>query len=346
MYVYSLIALALGCLLVIIWVEGPKHAKKLRIFEVPAVSPNLDYALSPSPGPPYKIAVCTNVQNEAPYIAEWMAYNRMIGIDHFFIYDNNSTDSLEAAIAPFQDRGWVTHVKPTYSTMGTRFWEYQKDCSVRNELALSSQWLAVFDVDEFLILPGEISTQLGGLLSILQRYKEGLNCTGLVLDRYEFGAGPHQHPPETGLVIENYIERSVKSPFMKRDGDWPKLIGMPKYHVFDGVHWYDEERSNGTSCLPDGQPPLRGERTKVFEPLRFHHYLARSKSECMEKLERRRYDNREHNWRVAIGESLCESLTRGGSGYDNSNFVDDLTLATSDWPNLIRLFTKALHQDN
>jgi hypothetical protein len=66
----------------------------------------------------------------------------------------------------------------------------------------------------------------------------------------------------------------------------------------------------------------------------------------MEKLERRRYDNKEHNWRVEIGESLCESLTRGGNGYDNSNFVDDLTLATSDWPNLIRLFISALQKGN
>jgi hypothetical protein len=83
-------------------------------------------------------------------------------------------------------------------------------------------------VDEYLILPGDISSQLGGLLSILQRYKEARNCTGLVLDRFDFGAGPHQHPPETGLVIENYIERGVNSSFVKRDGNWPKLIGMPK----------------------------------------------------------------------------------------------------------------------
>lgn len=346
-YIYSLVALAFGCFLILFWVRSFNHGNSLkedlRVVEVPSVSPNLDYALSPSSGPPYNIAVCTTVQNEAPYIAEWMAYNRMIGVDHFFIYDNNSTDSLEAAIAPFQDRGWVTLIKPTYSTMNTKFWDFQKDCSMRNELALSSQWLAVFDVDEYLILPGEISTQLGGLFSILQRYEETLNCTGLVLDRYEFGAGPHQQPPETGLVIENYIERSVKSPFVKRDGDWPKLIGMPKYHVFDGVHWYDEDRSSGISCLSDGRPPLRGERTKVFEPLRFHHYFTRSKSECIEKSQRRKKDIKERDWRARGGESFCESVTHGGSGYDESNFVNDSTLATSEWPNLIRIFSKLLN---
>jgi len=53
-----------------------------------------EYALMPGPGAPYELAVCALVQNEAPYIAEWIAYHRLIGFEHFFIYDNHSNDDL------------------------------------------------------------------------------------------------------------------------------------------------------------------------------------------------------------------------------------------------------------
>lgn len=346
--IYSLVAFWLGCFSIVCLVKSSGQGNSSRGGGVRRVGANtftrnLDYALASSSEPPFNVAVCSLVQNEAPYIAEWMAYHRMIGVDHFFIYDNNSTDNLEAAVAPFHARGWVTLVKPTYSTMDTKVWDFQKECSMRNELALSSRWLGTFDVDEFLILPGMVSSQLGGLLSILKRYEENLNCTGLVLDRYDFGPGLHLQPPKTGLVIENYIERSIDlGPYIQSIEHWPKLIGMPKYEVFDGVHWYDEEKSSGRSCLSDGRPPLRAERSKVFEPLRFHHYYTRSKSECIEKSERRKSDNKGRDWRAEGGESFCESVTQGGIGYDESKFVNDFTLADSEWPSLIRSFIKLL----
>ncbi len=39
-----------------------------------------------------KIAVCAIFKDEAPYLLEWLAFHKMIGVDLFVLYDNGSTD--------------------------------------------------------------------------------------------------------------------------------------------------------------------------------------------------------------------------------------------------------------
>jgi glycosyl transferase family 2 len=39
-----------------------------------------------------KIGVCAIFKDEAPYLLEWLAFHRMIGVDQFVLYDNGSTD--------------------------------------------------------------------------------------------------------------------------------------------------------------------------------------------------------------------------------------------------------------
>jgi hypothetical protein len=38
------------------------------------------------------LAICAIFRDEAPHIAEWVAYHLMIGFDHFVLYDNKSED--------------------------------------------------------------------------------------------------------------------------------------------------------------------------------------------------------------------------------------------------------------
>ena len=39
-----------------------------------------------------KIAICAIFKDEAPYLLEWIAFHRMVGVDLFVLYDNGSTD--------------------------------------------------------------------------------------------------------------------------------------------------------------------------------------------------------------------------------------------------------------
>jgi hypothetical protein len=48
--------------------------------------------------------VCTVLRNEARYIPEWVAFHILMGATKMVIYDDNSTDGLREAAAPFGDR--------------------------------------------------------------------------------------------------------------------------------------------------------------------------------------------------------------------------------------------------
>ncbi len=37
-------------------------------------------------------SLCCIIRDEAQYLVEWIEYSRMIGVDHFFLYDHGSTD--------------------------------------------------------------------------------------------------------------------------------------------------------------------------------------------------------------------------------------------------------------
>ncbi|GMO23401.1 MAG: hypothetical protein Ta2B_02600 [Termitinemataceae bacterium] len=41
-----------------------------------------------------ELSIVAIVKNEASYIKEWIEYHRLVGVDRFYIYDDNSTDNL------------------------------------------------------------------------------------------------------------------------------------------------------------------------------------------------------------------------------------------------------------
>jgi hypothetical protein len=59
---------------------------------------------------PYGAAACAVVKDSAKYIREWVIYHYLIGVQHIYVYDNNSTDSLRSTMQPLIDRGMATYI--------------------------------------------------------------------------------------------------------------------------------------------------------------------------------------------------------------------------------------------
>src|SRR5690242_4063175 len=59
------------------------------------------------PNPKAYLAVCGIFKDEAPYLAEWIAFHQAVGVDPFFLYDNASTDEWRRVLAPALARGDV-----------------------------------------------------------------------------------------------------------------------------------------------------------------------------------------------------------------------------------------------
>lgn len=92
----------------------------------------------------YKFSIVTIFKNEAPFFAEWIEFNRIVGAEHFYLYNNNSEDNYLEVLQPYIDEGLVTLTdcpdKPGQLVAYTHWY---------NNFRYESQWVSFLDADEF-----------------------------------------------------------------------------------------------------------------------------------------------------------------------------------------------------
>ena len=51
------------------------------------------------------LCVAAIVKNEGDYLAEWVEFHHMLGVEKFLIYDNGSTDNINSVLQPYINEG-------------------------------------------------------------------------------------------------------------------------------------------------------------------------------------------------------------------------------------------------
>ena len=74
----------------------------VKIFITLLLIPHLTLAYK------YNLAVCAIFKDCAPFLKEWIEYHRMLGVEHFYLYDNSSTDHPETVLAHYVSEEVVT----------------------------------------------------------------------------------------------------------------------------------------------------------------------------------------------------------------------------------------------
>ncbi|MGH9232652.1 MAG: glycosyltransferase family 2 protein [Acidimicrobiales bacterium] len=68
--------------------------------------------IDPAEGAPrHFLSAMIRVKDEARFLPEWVAHHLNVGVEHVYVYDNNSSDDIERVIMPFVERGLVTYVR-------------------------------------------------------------------------------------------------------------------------------------------------------------------------------------------------------------------------------------------
>lgn len=97
------------------------------------------------------LAICAIFRDEARYLDEWVGFHRASGAEHFFLYDNESTDAPREVLSPLIEAGCVTLIPwPTPFHHGAQKKAYV-DCLERTRRRF--RWVAFIDIDEFLFSP-------------------------------------------------------------------------------------------------------------------------------------------------------------------------------------------------
>ena len=143
-----------------------------------------------------KIAVCAIFKDEAPYLLEWIAFHKMIGVDLFVLYDNGSSDGGAELIRRSNFARNVTVIEwPDRPGQMSAYRHFHANH------APNFTWVAFIDLDEFII-----PVAGGSIRDILLRRTYD-DYGDILLNWLIFGSSHHAVRPP-GLVIEKPIDPS------------------------------------------------------------------------------------------------------------------------------------------
>jgi len=98
-----------------------------------------------------RVLAITTMRNEAPFILEWIAYHRHIGVTDFLIYSNDCADGTDALLDRLAARGIVQHERNHAGGKKSVQWRALGKAK-RHPSYKAADWVYVTDVDEFLLV--------------------------------------------------------------------------------------------------------------------------------------------------------------------------------------------------
>jgi hypothetical protein len=209
------------------------------------------------------------MKNEADYLLEWIEYHLLVGIERFFLVDNNSSGNTIDIVQPYVELD-VVRLR-TYPGLHPQLTIYNMVLpTLRNE----SYWVAVIDIDEF-IVPLEFHC----IRPILHSLEHEV---GIYLHWVVYSSNGKQKKEE-GLVIERFRAHANWSHRQNRFG---KLISRPGEVLSAHVHG-SRYRSKSAVNLCQGKNARRTFKTgPCHERMRINHYWTKSREEWVRKVAR------------------------------------------------------------
>jgi glycosyltransferase involved in cell wall biosynthesis len=276
-------------------------------------------------------AICAVFRDEARYLAEWVEFHRLVGFEHFFLYDDRSGDAGRDVLASYIAEGLLTLADCAIPiASGGQGWAY--DDAIERARG-RFRWLAFIDIDEFLFSPSDQA--LPEVLASFEHYP------GVLVNWQVYGSSGLQDRSD-GLLIETFTQRA--------ETDWVrnrrvKSIVDPARAVRSmGPHFF--EYRDGELAVTENQEPVTSVRNSRHKRrlnrmlarvpgahvdpyairessvrrvsvsrLRINHYAVRSRQEFADKVARHSDANS-----AANGTSR---LRRGYFGYHDRNEVED-----------------------
>lgn len=220
------------------------------------------------------LALCCIARNEDPFLREWVAYHALLGVEHFYIYDNMSDVPVGNVLKGYADPARVTvrriHGKAVQM-------EAYQDCLASH--GAKYRWMGFIDLDEF-VLPMR-DTDLRVMLSEFEEYA-ALGLTWRI-----FSSNGHEARPKGGQ-IRNYT-RAFPADSHPRNAHIKSFIHPARIAAARNPHffWYKP----GGYAVTDEHLPIPAELAyapSLQRTGRINHYYYRSRQDFKEKIARGR----------------------------------------------------------
>ncbi|GHU86894.1 hypothetical protein AGMMS49941_09590 [Deferribacterales bacterium] len=225
------------------------------------------------------MSVVAIVKNETAYIAEWLEYHLLVGVEKFYIYDNNSTDNLKEYLEPYIKAGIVEYIPYPHSQAGGAAQKNAYNDAV-SRFKYNSFWLAFIDLDEFLV-PVQTET----VSDFLREFED---VPSVYVNWLVYGDSGHKTKPN-GLVIEHFRQHS-ETDFV--DNFQIKTIANPRYVFMEDIHVSHSWHANPNTAFDTHhniKKTVAGSYKSdvvLQDKLRLNHYWGKSLEEFQQKVSR------------------------------------------------------------
>ncbi|RED18421.1 glycosyltransferase family 2 protein [Pontivivens insulae] len=248
-----------------------------------------------------RICILTCMKNEGPFIVDWVAHHRAIGVTDFIVYTNDCTDGTDQLLDLLVEKGLVTArydnpFQPDTPGMSNPQFTAFEDAEKRPEMA-QMDWLLPMDVDEFIDVKVGDGT-LGALMdavpyadtiSLTWRLFGNDDCATFrdvpVTDRMHRAALPNCRKPYQALGFKTLY---------RNDGRW-KTINVHRPRDPDPMRehelWWVS--SSGSQMLPE----FRDKGWRISRPhagydlVSLNHYAVRDAESYLVKRDRGRVNH-------------------------------------------------------
>lgn len=220
-----------------------------------------------------EIAICTIFRDEADYLTEWIEFHRMLGVGHFYLYNNMSADNYWNILAPYVHAGVVELFDVPFDSYG-----YNDGAKTHNFVQVTcynhamdlargkNKWLAVIDADEFVcpVVDENIS-------KALSRYDD---ATGLAVYWQIYGPSNVWELKPGELMIEKLLYKEPN----KGGNMMFKSIVKPEFAYCNDQHWCPV--TVGYMLMPNRQvfSHTPGHSLLPVDIIRINHYTYRTLS--------------------------------------------------------------------
>ena len=182
----------------------------------------VDFPLKRHISPHGRLTAVSMMKDEGPFVLEWVAHHLAVGFTDLLVYTNDCSDGTDEILIRLEKLG-LAHHRRNDIPEGMRPQPSALKYAQKDPLVGSSDWVLVFDADEFLCISHGDGT-LDGMISDAK--KDGAN--GIVITWRIFGSGGVHHWSRDP-VTEQYL---YAAPAM-----WNKGWGVKTLFQFDPDYW-------------------------------------------------------------------------------------------------------------
>lgn len=175
----------------------------------------------------YNLAVVTVFKDEARYLEEWLNYHLAAGVEHFYLYDDGSTDNPREVLEPYIEAELVDYFPVTGENMTIPVYN---DAVRRFKFA--ARYMAFLDVDEF-IFPKTNQSVVEVVDEILSKDKD---AAALAINWQVFGSSNLESAEADSGVLETFTRRAPQNWFVPPTDTTPpagnifvKTIANPRF---------------------------------------------------------------------------------------------------------------------